>query len=248
MDLEQFLGPFTILSCILLGAVEIFQPLATPTLPFLRRWSFHLALWVATSYLTILVFRISSINVAATGDPICPGLLFFLLDDFALWLAHYSFHRFGWLWIWHSTHHSDPDMDTSTGFRFHPVEVLVDQSIHLGLVYLLRPSITAVLATQFVEIAHNFWVHSNTRFPDPLDRFVSRFLVTPSFHRSHHAEDLKHQNANFGITLTLWDYIFKTFESPATNPKVGLEGISPQQTMSPIFALIQLPWRERPRR
>jgi sterol desaturase/sphingolipid hydroxylase (fatty acid hydroxylase superfamily) len=247
MDLQQFLGPFTIVVFVLFGALEIFQPLATPSLPFLRRWSFHFALWIATSFFIILLLRINSLAVAAVQNPQCPGLLFFVIDDFALWLIHFSFHRFSWLWPWHSTHHSDPDMDTSTGFRFHPIETLLDQSAHLGLVYLLQPSVTTVLATQFLSVAHNFWVHSNTMFPSRLDLALRYFLVTPSLHRSHHAQDLHDQNANFGITLTLWDHLFKTFQLPASNPPVGLEGVPPTDTMNPIFALARLPWRERPR-
>ncbi|MBM3762202.1 MAG: sterol desaturase family protein [Acidobacteria bacterium] len=248
MDFQQFLGPFTVISFVLFGALETFQPLTTLTLPFLRRWTFHLAIWIATSYLLVLALRISSVNYAATTNPLCPGLLFFLIDDFALWLIHFSLHRFGWLWPWHSTHHSDPDMDASTGFRFHPVETILDQSCHLLLVYFLQPSVSAVLATQFISIAHNFWVHSNTRFPQGLDRLLSLFIVTPSLHRSHHAQDLQHQNANYGITLTLWDRLFRTFKLPAINPQVGLPGIPPKDTMHPYFALIQLPWNERPRR
>lgn len=248
MDPQQFLAPYTILVVVLLGALEIYQPLAPSSLPFVRRWSFHFALWIATSYLMILILRLTSLRFASTADSSFPGLVFFLIDDFVLWLIHLSLHRFGWLWPWHSTHHSDPDMDTSTGFRFHPIETILDQSFHLLLVFLLQPSVTALLATQFFSIAHNFWVHSNTRFPSAIDKALRSFLVTPGFHRSHHAQDLHYQNANYGITLTIWDHLFKTFQLPATNPSVGLQGISPNDTISPLFALFQLPWRERPRR
>lgn len=75
---------------------------------------------------------------------------------------------------------------------------------------------------------------------------MSLFLVTPSFHRSHHAQDLKHQNANYGITLTLWDRLFRTFQPPAINPQVGLSDVLTNDTMQSYFALVQLPWRERP--
>lgn len=124
----QDIGPFTVLSFMLFGALETFQPLTALTLSYIRRWLLYLVMWIVTSYLLVLALRISSVNYSATLNPLCPGLLFFLIDDFSLWLIYFALHCFGWLWPWHSTHHSDPDMDASTGFRFHPVETMLDQS------------------------------------------------------------------------------------------------------------------------
>lgn len=248
MDFQRYLGPYYFFVFILFGAFEILRPLATSNLPFHRRWSFHILLWMATGYLVALILRIGSVAYASSLPTLCPGFLFILIEDFCQWASHFSHHRFGWLWTWHATHHSDPDLDVSTGLRFHPFEQLLDQALILLLVHLLHPPASAVLILQFFSITHHFWVHSNIRNPQGLENILGMVLVTPGMHRSHHSQDIQHQKANFGVVLSIWDRLFKTFLVPLKNPAVGLQQISPLDTMRPLYALIQLPWEQRPRR
>lgn len=47
----------------------------------------------------------------------------FLLLDITFYYWHVANHRIAFLWRFHNVHHIDPDLDVSTAFRFHFVEV-----------------------------------------------------------------------------------------------------------------------------
>jgi sterol desaturase/sphingolipid hydroxylase (fatty acid hydroxylase superfamily) len=56
--------------------------------------------------------------------------------------------------------------------------------------------------------------HSNTDFPDRIERVVSALIVTPRFHASHHAVDRHYGDANFSTIFSLWDHLFRSFQRP----------------------------------
>ena len=43
---------------------------------------------------------------------------------------------------------------------------------------------------------------------------MHRVLVTPEFHRIHHAADPCLGNANFGVVFSVWDMAFGTYSDP----------------------------------
>src|SRR5262249_59759696 len=52
-------------------------------------------------------------------------ILGFLLLDLSFYYWHVANHKVPLLWRFHNVHHIDPDLDVSTGFRFHFGEVLL---------------------------------------------------------------------------------------------------------------------------
>jgi sterol desaturase/sphingolipid hydroxylase (fatty acid hydroxylase superfamily) len=44
--------------------------------------------------------------------------------DLAFYYWHVANHRVAFLWRFHNVHHADPELDVSTGFRFHFAEVV----------------------------------------------------------------------------------------------------------------------------
>ncbi len=48
-----------------------------------------------------------------------------LILDLAIYLQHVMFHSAPLLWRLHMVHHSDMDIDVTTGIRFHPIEILL---------------------------------------------------------------------------------------------------------------------------
>ena len=244
MDWPQALTVFVVFAFILAGAFEMRQPLSAQTLPYLRRWSLHFALWISFAFLLPLVFRVSALTLAESLNGNLSFLPFLILYDLSLWLTHLAFHKFRFLWIWHSVHHSDPDMDASTGFRFHPLEVIADRGVILALIYLVQPALSSLIAVQFFSIASNFWVHSNIAIPARLESLLGKVFMTPGLHRTHHATEIESQNANFGIIFSFWDRLFALRRTGPIAPPVGLDGIPASSTASPLFVLLQLPWRE----
>jgi sterol desaturase/sphingolipid hydroxylase (fatty acid hydroxylase superfamily) len=114
-------------------------------------------------------------------------------------------------------------MDVTTGFRFHPVEILASMLLKIGLVYLLGPSALAVLVFEILLNATAMFNHANLRLPPWLDRVVRLVLVTPDMHRVHHSVLREEHDSNYGFALSVWDRIFRTH---VPQPKAGHEAMT----------------------
>ena len=85
--------------------------------------------------------------------------------DLALYLQHVVFHKVPVLWRLHRMHHADLDFDATTGFRFHPVEIMISMGIKLGVVALLGPPAVAVLLFEVILNASSLFNHANIGIP-----------------------------------------------------------------------------------
>ena len=73
------------------------------------------------------------------------AVLAIVVLDLVIYLQHVMFHALPALWRLHRMHHADLDFDVTTGFRFHPIEILVSLSIKMAAVVLIGPPAVAVL-------------------------------------------------------------------------------------------------------
>lgn len=146
-----------------------------------------------------------------------------LILDLAIWTQHLVTHKVPLFWRFHRMHHADRDMDVTTGFRFHPVEILASMGLKIGLVYLLGPSALAVLVFEVVLSGTALFNHSNFALPAGLDRVVRMVLVTPDMHRVHHSIHREEHDSNYGFCLSVWDRIFGTH---VPQPKAGHDAMT----------------------
>jgi len=151
----------------------------------------------------------------------------FVLLDFAGYLKHRAFHMVPMLWQLHVVHHSDSEMDVSTGLRNHPADYLLDGFMSAGVVVLLGAPIEAVLAYQILATISNPLRHGNITVPPWLDATLRPVLVTNDVHRIHHSALEWETNSNFGALFTCWDRLFGTYRAqPERGHKamvIGLE-------------------------
>src|SRR5438132_10938059 len=87
----------------------------------------------------------------------------FLLMDLAFYYWHLANHRLPILWRFHNVHHSDPDLDVSTAFRFHFGEIALSTVFSLLQVIAISPSAWAFGVYQLVFQAEVIFHHSNVR-------------------------------------------------------------------------------------
>ncbi len=168
--------------------------------------------------------------------------------DLAIYWQHRAFHRIGWLWRLHRVHHADPELDVTTGVRFHPLEYLLSALWKAAVVIAIGASLEAVV---FFELLLNFlslFNHANWRLPAALDRLLRRVIVTPDFHAVHHSREPDEHHRNFGFNLAWWDYIFATYRArprkEIARMDIGLAAVPAPRAIGPLPALV-LP-RERP--
>jgi sterol desaturase/sphingolipid hydroxylase (fatty acid hydroxylase superfamily) len=162
------------------------------------------------------------IELRSTGH--WPGWLLVPLTivamDLANWLAHYADHRLDALWRFHALHHSQEELSVLTSFRAHPLMHTTGFVLATIPVVALMPArpIAPVLITIYVCIGT--LQHANLRWTfGPLGRLI----VSPAYHRLHHARD--DQAVNLGVVLTIWDVLARCAAFPARGDAAGRTGL-----------------------
>ena len=111
---------------------------------------------------SVLIYRASAVAMAIAvanskfgllNRPWLPlaarWILGFVLLDLLRYGLHRAFHSVPLLWRVHQVHHSDPEVDLSTGLRNHPLEAIVVQGVFCLAIAVLAPPVSAVLAMEF---------------------------------------------------------------------------------------------------
>ena len=140
--------------------------------------------------------------------------------DGANWLAHYADHKLGFLWRFHALHHSQEELSVLTSFRAHPLMHTTGFILAAIPVVVLMPTrpIAPVVITIYVCVGT--LQHANLRWTfGP----VGRVVVSPAYHRLHHATDV--QRLNLGVVLTIWDVLAGRAAFPARGDAVGRTGL-----------------------
>ena len=134
-----------------------------------------------------------------------------LLDFVGAYLPHYIEHKIKPFWMIHLVHHSDPNVDTTTANRQHPLESIVRFSFTLLGVFILGASIGIVMLYQALSIVSTQFNHANIKLPKKLDLWISYFFVSPDMHKIHHHFRLPYTDSNYGNIFSIWDRLLGTF-------------------------------------
>lgn len=208
----------------------------------------YLRIWV-TVFLTLWIFHISDGQKIADfynhgHGPVShlplwlQGVFYLVLSDFALYWSHRLFHRGAW-WKYHAVHHASKDVDWISASRFHPVNLaLGTAAVDVALLLVgVSPDIFIVIGP-FTTIT-SCLVHANLNWSFGPLRYV---LVSPVFHRWHHATDVC--DKNFASTFSLWDLMFGTYHMPAGQlPKTY--GIEDQEMPEGLLPQLLYPLTQR---
>jgi sterol desaturase/sphingolipid hydroxylase (fatty acid hydroxylase superfamily) len=223
----------------LFAALEALLPRRSRVQPRSRRWTTNLSLTVLNALaLRGLAILLPFLAIGAAVDAWRMGwglfnqtdwplwievVLAVLILDLAIWAQHLLTHKVPLFWRFHRVHHADRDMDVTTGFRFHPVEILASMLVKIAVVYALGPAAVAVLLFELILSGSALFNHANLALPGWLDRVLRLMLVTPDMHRIHHSTDRSEHDSNYGFALALWDRIFGTYTAV---PKQGQDGVT----------------------
>lgn len=185
----------------------------------------------------------------AITPPTLPGLLpvlaswpvivfianFAILDLSDYWRHRFS-HKVGWWYGIHSLHHAEEQMTFWSDDRSH---VLEDAITYL---WLITVGLTiGVPSMQFPFLILCFrllgsMAHSNTRVS--YGWLGERVLISPQFHRTHHAlRAAGRRSCNYGTALPWWDMLFGTARFRDNTVETGDAGAEP--------ALVSGSWGEQ---
>lgn len=169
-----------------------------------------------------------------------------LLLDLTFYYWHWLNHKIPVLWRFHNVHHLDPDLDVSTGFRFHFGEVLFSTVFRVVQVSLLGVSLTTFVVYELIFQAGTLFHHSNVRLPIGLERLLNLVFVTPRMHGIHHSQVRLETNSNYGVVFCWWDKVHRTIglNIPQKEIVIGIPGYSAPQDNT-FMTTLAAPFRKQ---
>jgi sterol desaturase/sphingolipid hydroxylase (fatty acid hydroxylase superfamily) len=219
-------------------AWEWAAPLRTPIEPKLRHVSMNLVIFGVNALALRLVAGGALLLWSSRIEDQAWGLLHqvqlhavanitvsVILLDLVYYGIHRLNHRVSFLWRFHRAHHSDLDVDVTTGLRFHIGEVLISTGIKVVSVLALGISPLGVLISEMALLVSAQFQHSNVPLPAAIEQSFRLCIVTPPMHIIHHSVRLTEQNSNYGTMLSWWDRLFGTHLKtvPRNAMRLGLD-------------------------
>lgn len=162
--------------------------------------------------------------------------------EFNAFLWHYLEHKVPFLWELHKVHHSADSLNPLTNSRAHSFMPAIQFAMNgfvsgvpfgllmyfygFGFVELL--TISAISNKILTVVTLDALRHSHV----PL-RFglLERVIISPSMHQIHHSSLEAHWDKNFGVNLSIFDWMFGTAYRPREGEEMvnGIFGYSPEQ-------------------
>ena len=153
-------------------------------------------------------------------------LIMFIIADFIQWNVHLMLHRVPWLWKFNQVHHSVKEMGFAAQFRFHFVETLVYKSAQYIPLAMIGFGIEQFFVVHMFSVFIGHLNHANLDWSYGPLGYV---LNNPRMHIWHHAKALPPEHKygmNFGLSLSIWDYLFGTAYVPKSGKdiEIGFDG------------------------
>jgi sterol desaturase/sphingolipid hydroxylase (fatty acid hydroxylase superfamily) len=147
--------------------------------------------------------------------------MMFLVADFIHWNVHRLMHRIPFLWNFHKVHHSVQEMGFAAHLRFHWVESILYKTIQYIPLSMIGFGLQDFFLMHIVTISIGHLNHSNLNLSYGPLKYI---LNNPKMHIWHHAKTLPkgQQAVNFGISLSVWDFIFGTSFVPSSGKDIPL--------------------------
>ncbi|NNE71486.1 MAG: sterol desaturase family protein [Rhodothermales bacterium] len=198
---------------------------------FFNFFLFSLIIYNAASNVVVEAFNdllgtIGITNLVAievSGWPVWAQLVsLFVIRDFIQWNVHRLLHRVPWLWEFHKVHHSVEEMGFAAHLRYHWMENVVYNALQYIPLAMIGFGVDDFFIVYVFTLAVGHFNHSNIKVPLGPLKYV---LNNPQMHIWHHAKawpEGRDHGINFGITLSLWDYVFGTADIPSDGRDIPL--------------------------
>ena len=247
LRLSFFMGVFSVMA-----AREVIAPRRSLHTPRHIRWFSNLTITFFNGIAVRLLLPLTVTGIAVVSSernwgifnaigvpPLVAGTITIIVLDLTIYTQHVIFHKFPFFWRLHRMHHTDLDIDVTTGARFHPLEIILSMGIKSAVVMALGAPQSAVFTFEVLLNATSMFNHSNVFMNERVDSIVRAVLVTPDMHRVHHSVLIKETDSNFGFNLSWWDRLFGTYHAqPERGHKdmsIGLANYRDQKWLT-------LPW------
>jgi sterol desaturase/sphingolipid hydroxylase (fatty acid hydroxylase superfamily) len=165
-----------------------------------------------------------------------------LLSDFLVYWGHRLQHRVGFLWRFHSVHHSAEHLDWLAAHREHPLDTIYTVGIINLPALVLGFPLEALAGFIAFRGVWAIYIHSNVRLPIGWLRVI---LGSPELHHWHHDRD--RDAGNYANLSPLMDLLFGTYQCPHYEPaRFGVSETTPRTYLGFLIQPL-LFWRSNKR-
>ncbi len=251
-----FLGVF-----IVMALWEMMASRRKEKIPRAVRWPNNLALTLLNTLVTRFLFPSATIGAALWAESLRFGLFRWVevplafsivftvvVMDWVIYYQHRVFHAVPLFWKFHRMHHTDLEVDVTTGTRFHTLEMLLSMLIKSVFVLLLGAPVFGVFLFELILNATSLFNHSNVKIPLWLDSILRVLIVTPDMHRIHHSVIPAETNSNFGFNLSIWDRLLGTYrpqpKEAQEKMKLGLDVFHDEKYLT-VGKLLEQPFLDK---
>jgi len=206
------------------------------------------ALMIVRPVASWMLEEVSQNSWGLTGMVRMPVLLqavvTFLLFDLSFYYWHRANHVWPFLWRFHNVHHVDPDLDLSTSFRFHFLEIAFSAAFRALQVVVIGGEPWMLVVYESAFQLNTWFQHSNIRLPITIERWMVLFFVTPRMHGIHHSKRFNEVNSNWSSVFSWWDRLHGTLNLnvPQAAIDIGVPGYSEPRD-NQILQLLLMPLR-----
>jgi sterol desaturase/sphingolipid hydroxylase (fatty acid hydroxylase superfamily) len=231
---------------------ELLAPKRPLSAPKGLRWINNISLTIINSLVVGVILPFTVVGAAILSETnasgifnmfnlssLYAGILSIIILDFTIYAQHALFHKVMLFWRLHRMHHTDLDIDVTTGARFHTIEIVLSLCIKIAVVILLGAPAWSVLCFEILLNATSMFNHSNIKLPERADSILRRLVVTPDMHRVHHSVVIAETDSNFGFNFPWWDRLFGTYrDQPAAGHAAMVIGLANYRDTK----YLKLPW------
>ncbi len=162
-------------------------------------------------------------------------LIFFIVLDFVQWFTHTLLHKYAFLWKFHQIHHSVKEMGFAAHLRYHWMENILYKPLKTFAVMILggfEPEQAYIV--HFIAISIGHLNHANLKITWGIFGYIFNNPVMHLYHHAYHLPKERKNGVNFGISLSLWDYIFGSNYIPEDSGEIII-GFSGDQKVPKDF-------------
>ena len=163
--------------------------------------------------------------------------------DFLTYFMHVAFHLNTFLWRFHRMHHSDTEMDVTSGARFHIGEHIITVCTRCAFFVSFGMKLEYIVIYEMVFLANVLFPHANLSVGNSLDKVYRVILTSPDMHKVHHSTRREEHDTNYTSLFSVWDRLFGTFRI-SENPRdivYGIRGLEEDQT---VKGMLLTPFKE----
>lgn len=169
-------------------------------------------------------------------------LTLFIVRDFVQWNVHVLLHKVPWMWQFHKVHHSVEEMGFAAHLRYHWMETFIYRTFEYIPLAMIGFGIQDFFLVHLFTLAIGHLNHANINLPLGPLRFV---FNSPQMHLWHHVHDLPDTHPdgiNYGISLSIWDYFFRTAYQPYNDSHIRLGFPDAEKFPKTIKEQLVYPW------